>query len=250
MTKMKKIVTAGQLVKEVIYPLPTRQADPLIRAGKKKISSAAQQRMNAKYSWQKCELMLAANFPPGSIVCAMTYDDRHKPRNRKEAMQQLEYFRTKLKHSRKERGAELKMLWNEESLTSSGRRHHHCVINVTSGDDYAEILKCWGQGEVEFQKLKIDGANNGYEALARYLTKEYAEKPGQRAWSYTRNLQKPDVESFRVPDDTPLDVPRGGTLLDKASERTQYGAYTYIKYIYQSKHTPSRSKTKSRRAFY
>ena len=50
---------------------------PRARASKRKLSSEAQKRMNAKYSYQKLELMLAANFLPGDLVVSLTYDDRH-----------------------------------------------------------------------------------------------------------------------------------------------------------------------------
>ncbi len=80
MAKMKKIIVAGLLVKELIYPMVTRYDSPRTRAGKRHVSSEAQQRMNAIYSWQKLELMLAANYLPGDLVIVLTYDDAHLPK--------------------------------------------------------------------------------------------------------------------------------------------------------------------------
>lgn len=230
MAKMRKIITAGPLVKEVIYPIPTGRESTAARNAKKKMSSAAQQRMNEKYSWQKCELMLAANFPKGALVVCLTYDDRHLPRDYKEDDGKLKYFMAKMRKARAARGAEFKMLWNDESITDSGRFHHHCVINATSGDDFKEIIKVWGQGEVDIKPLRVDGEKN-YETLARYMCKEYSAKPGRRAWSYTRNLEKPTYECYRVPDDTPLQAPHGCMVMEQASEHTQFGSYQYLKYI-------------------
>lgn len=235
MAKMKKIITAGPLVKEVIYPMAHRSDSPKVRAGKKKLSSEAQQRMNDIYSWQKLEMMLAANFVRGDLVVVLTYDDRHLPKSRKEAAARLKYFRSKLSAARRKRKQDLVMFWNEEHKheheTSSHdkRWHHHCVINAT-GNDYQEIVKLWGQGLVYVEPLRIDKEKN-YESLARYMCKESRDKLGQRSWSYTRNALKPEVESFRVPDDTPLNAPKGSTILAEASSRTEYGGYRYIKYL-------------------
>ena len=69
---MKKILTAGALVKEVIYTRAAGREPAKVRAAKRKASTEAQQLMNAKYSWQKLELMLAANFVPGDLVVTPT----------------------------------------------------------------------------------------------------------------------------------------------------------------------------------
>ena len=51
--KTKKIIHAGSLVLEAIYPRGSRWDTPKQRAAKRKLSSAAQQRMNIKHSFQK-----------------------------------------------------------------------------------------------------------------------------------------------------------------------------------------------------
>lgn len=235
MAKMKKIITAGPLVKEVLYPICSRSDSPRARAGKRHLSSEAQQRMNDIYSWQKLEMMLAANCVRGDLVVVLTYDDAHLPRNRKEAAAKVKYFRSKLSAARKKWGQELVMFWNEEhkhesTEASQNRRwHHHCVINAT-GDDYKEILKLWGQGLIYVEPFRVDKEKN-YESLARYMCKESRDKVGQRSWSYTRNAKKPEVESFRVPDDTPLNAPKGSTIIAESSGRTEFGCYQYIKYL-------------------
>ena len=65
------------------------------------------------------------------------------------------------------------------------------------------MLRLWGQGECEFNALRVDKKKN-YETLARYMAKEERDKVGQRSWSYTRNAKKPEVESFSVREFTPL----------------------------------------------
>lgn len=70
---MKKVIVAGPLVKEVIYPIGSSHDSPRARGGKRRLSCETQQRMNAIYSWQKLELMLAANYLPGDLVIVLTY---------------------------------------------------------------------------------------------------------------------------------------------------------------------------------
>lgn len=228
-TKWKKIIVAGPLVKECIYPAVNGHDSQKVRAAKRKLSSEAQKRMNAIYSYQKLELMLAANFIQGDLVCTFTYDDKHLPRDRKEAMARLKYFRAKLAAARKADGEQLVMFWNVEHKHGEGRWHHHVVINAT-GDDYKLICELWGQGEVEIKPLRVDKEKN-YESLARYMCKEQGDKVGARVWSYTRNARKPEVETFRVESDTPLQIPKGAIALAESSEKTSYGSYKYIKYL-------------------
>lgn len=228
-TKWKKIIVAGSLIKVAVYPAIAGAEAPKVRQAKRKISSAAQQRMNQKYSYEKLELMLAANFSRGDLICTLTYDDEHLPGSRRQAEAKLKYFRAKLAAARKKRGQEMRMIWCTEHRHGDGRWHHHIALNAT-GDDFDEILRLWGQGEVEITKLRADKEKN-YESLARYMAKEERDKLGQRCWSCTRSCRKPEVEVMRVEADTPLNPPKGALILEQAAERTQYGSYQYLKYL-------------------
>ena len=82
----KKTIVAGPLVYEAIYPMPNPRDSRAVRQGKKNLTSAAQQRMNQKYQWQKLELVTACNFRPGDIVLTLTFDDAHLPDSRAKVM--------------------------------------------------------------------------------------------------------------------------------------------------------------------
>lgn len=230
MAKFKKIVVAGPLVIETVYPAPNPRDSAGVRAGKKALSSAAQQRMNWKYAWQKLELEIAANFTVGDLWVTFTYDNEHLPGTRKEANGRMQAFWKKLRAARKGRGQELRYIYATEHKHGDGRWHHHLLINST-GDDYALIRELWGQGNIEFKSLRVDREKN-FETLARYLCKEQRDKVGQRLWSGSRNLRKPEKECFRVPNDTPLMPPETAELLDDSGDvRTAYGHFRYIKYL-------------------
>ena len=229
--KTKKIIVAGCLVREGIYSRAAGREEPRIRAAKRRASTEAQQRINARYSWEKLELMLAANFVPGDLVITQTYDDEHLPEDRAGAQAKLKKFRKDLSLARAERGEEMRMIWATEHKLGDGRWHHHCVINATTGSDYAEILRLWPWGSnIEIRPLIVAGEKT-YESLARYMTKEAREKPGLRSWSCTRNCRRPEVETFPVPDDETIDVPEGSTVLEERSQRTEFAEYQYVKFL-------------------
>lgn len=230
MAKFKKIIVAGPLVVETVYPAPNPRDSYGVRQGKKALSSEAQQRMNLKYSYQKLELEIAANFGAKDLYATFTYDDEHLPGSRKAANDKMAAFWKRLRRERAKTGRELRYIYVTEHKHGEGRWHHHVLINAT-GEDYALIRELWGQGNIEFKQIRIDRDRN-FETLARYLCKEQRDKVGQRLWSRSQNLRKPEKECFRVPNDTPLIPPKNATVLtDTGDVTTGYGHFRYIKYL-------------------
>lgn len=245
MAKMLKTIVAGPLVLQTIYPVISVKDSDGVRAGKRNLSSEAQIRMNLKYSYQKLELEMAANFKKGDIVATLTYDDDHLPRSRREAMRRAQRFWRKL---RAKRGitVDLLYIYVTEHKHGDGRWHHHALINST-GNDYAMILSAWGYGSVEMHPFQVDREKN-YETLARYFAKEQRDFVGQRLWSCSRNLKKPEPDSRRVGNDVELMVPEGATvLMDTGDVRTAYGHYRFVKYLAKGWATGSAPKSKRKR---
>ena len=204
--KNKKITVAGMLVQEIVYSRPAGREAAAVRQAKRKVSTEAQMRMNAKYSWQKLELMLAANFLPRDLIVTLTFDDDHLPETRQQVNARLKKFR------------------------GEGRWHVHAVINAT-GDDFSEILSCWPYGhDIEIRRLELNRQKN-YESQAKYMCKEARDRAGLRSWSYTRSCRHPETESFPVPDDTDVSAPKEATVLTDASMRTEFGEFHFIKYL-------------------
>ncbi|MCR5135630.1 MAG: hypothetical protein K6C12_00825 [Oscillospiraceae bacterium] len=241
MALILKRIDAGGLQVEALYHRRSRYDTPAQRAAKEKASSEAQRRMNQIYSYQKLELLLATNFPaPGSaLVVTLTYDDDHMPKDRKQALRHLRLFRAKLKKEREAaRLPEPVAFWCVEVLTAEdGRWHFHMVINNT-GFDAEMIRRCWIYGSnIQIEKLRVDKEKN-WESLARYLSKEPREcqdelaKPGQHAWSCTRNVLRPEVDTVTVPDDYKLSAPEGSEVLLDEQKRTEFASYHILKYRY------------------
>lgn len=245
--KRKKIIVAGALVKECVYSCPAGREPANVRAEKHKISTAAQQRINARYSWQKLELMLAANFVPGDLVVTLTFDDDHLPETRAQAAARMKQFRADLSRIRKAAGEDLVTIWNLENKSGAGRWHSHCVINATAGTDFQDLLRCWPYGsDIEIRRLELSREKT-YESLARYMCKESRERAGLRSWSYTRNCRHPEVETFTVPDDTEVTPPEDATVLETASQTTAYGSFAYIKYLARAPQQLRKLRPKRRR---
>lgn len=246
MAKFKRIIVAGPLVVESVYPAPAPRDSAGVRQGKKALSSEAQRRMNLKYAYQKLELEIAANFGRGDLYITFTYDDASLPASRKEANARMQAFFRKLRAVRKAEGQELRYLYVTEHKHGDGRWHHHVLLNAT-GEDFALLRRLWGQGGIECRTIRIDREKN-YETLARYLCKEQRDKVGQRLWSCSRNLRKPERECFRVPNDTPLTPPQGALVLEDTGDvRTAYGHFRYIKYLSGSQSAAAAPRAKRRR---
>lgn len=230
MALIRRIITAGPLTIETIYPQISPRDGVGVRQGKKNLSTPAQQKMNLKHAWQRLELELAANFGKGDLYCTLTYDDEHLPRSRAEAQAAIGKFLKQLRTARKKRGKDLLYIYNIEHAHSEGRWHHHLILNAT-GDDYNEIRDLWEHGLIEFRPLRVD-KDKHYETLARYICKEQREKIGHRLWSCSRNLKKPERDCVRVTDDVRIDPPKNAMVLEDSGEaRTVYGRYRYLKYI-------------------
>lgn len=229
MAKYKRIITAGPLVIEAVYPAPNPRDSEGVRAGKRALSTEAKRLLNLKCAYQKLELLIAANFTRGDLYLTLTYDDAHLPPTRKAAVANMHRFWRRMRAARQKEDKPLSYIYVTEHRHGEGRWHHHALINSTGGD-LSLLQMCWPYGRVELRRIRID-RDYTFETLARYLCKEERDKPGLRLWSSSSNLRKPQRECCRVPNDTPLSPPPGVTVLaDNGDVRTAYGHYRYIKY--------------------
>ncbi len=248
MAKFKKVIVAGPLVVEAVYPAPNPRDNVGVRQGKKALSSEAQRRMNLKYAWQKLELLIAANFGIKDLWITFTYDDEHLPNSRKEANAIMKAFLRKLRAARQGQGGlALQYIYVTEHKHGDGRWHHHVLLNAT-GDDFDLIRKLWTQGGIEIKPIRIDKDKN-FETLARYMCKEQRDKVGLRLWSSSRNLDRPKPECWRVDDDEPLAPPASSPLVleDTGDVVTAYGHYRYVKYLAAGWQLTARPKAKRKR---
>lgn len=228
MAKKKKTITAGPIVKTIIYTAPEPRDGPRVRAVKSKMTTAAQKAMNDKTARGKLEMHLAANFSNKDLFVTLTYRDKSLPSTRKEAVKLLRQFFKNLRKYRNARSLLTKYIYVTEELHGEKRLHHHIVLNAT-GQDMELIRSLWPHGDV-IHAGYIGGGS--FAALAEYLTKEGVQKRpvGAQMWTASRNMEKPLIETSYVGNDETLTAPPGCHVLEREERVTEFGAYCYIKY--------------------
>lgn len=225
----RKIIQAGTLWMAVQYTAVRSQNQSTRREARAQISSPARESLNAKLSWQKLMLVLAANFRSSDLVVTLTYRDDRLPVNRERADRRLDYLIRNLREYRRARWQPLVYARITEGYHSGGRLHHHLIINST-GQDYEVIRQLWQRDgdNVDFEPFGIDGA----ERWAKYLTKEPREKGrryvGDRTWRTSRNVKKPITTYEFVEAETELTPPPGAFVLDKTQCENCYGRFCQV----------------------
>lgn len=229
MAKRKTVITAGNLVKTVIYTVPQPRDSEHVRAAKSKITSAAQRALNFRTAQGRLEMLLAANFGPKDLFCTLTYRDEDLPDCLAKAKKCVREFLKTLRQQRTREGSALKYVYVTEGKHGDKRYHHHLVINATGPADLETICSLWRYGDV-VDVEQIDDCR--YIDIARYITKEAAEdKPvGAQMWTRSRNLEKPKVESTFIDDSETIQPPPGAFVLEKEEKQNEFGHFIYLKY--------------------
>lgn len=225
----RKIIRAGSLWMAVQYTAIRGENQSARREAKAQISTPVRESLNARMSWQKLMLVLAANFKGSDLVVTLTYRDDDLPATREIADKRLTNFIRALRTDRAGKGQPLVYARITEGYHSDGRLHHHLIINST-GEDYDVIRRLWQKNgdNIKFERFGRDGA----ERWARYLTKEPREKGrrhiGDRTWRTSRNVKRYQASSEWVSAEDPLTPPAGAQIVERTGCENCYGKFTYL----------------------
>ena len=225
----RKIIRAGTLWMAVQYTAIRGGNQTARREARAQISSPARESLNAKLSWQKLMLTLAANFSRSDLVVGLDYRNADLPNRREDADKRLTNFIRALRAHRRAQGQTLIYVRVTEGYHSGGRLHHHLIINAT-GQDYDIIRQLWSKNAdtVDFEPFGANGA----ERWGKYLTKEPREKGrryvGDRAWRASIHMKKPDITSEFVDRDDELQPPAGAFVIDKTQCENCYGRFCHM----------------------
>ena len=225
----RKIIRAGKLWMAVQYTAIRGGNQTARREARAQISSPARESLNAKLSWQRLMLVLAANFSSTDLVVGLTYRDKDLPVRREDADRRLDNFIRALRKTRTASGQPLVYVRVTEGYHSGGRLHHHLIVDAT-GDDYATIRRLWQKNgdNVDFEPFGTDGA----ERWGKYLTKEPREKGrryvGDRTWRASIHMKKPEVTTEFVDADDALQPPNGAFVVDKTQCENCYGRFCHV----------------------
>lgn len=201
------------------------------REAKCQISTPARESLNAKLSWQKLMILLAANFSSKDLVVTLTYRDGNLPINREAADRRLSNFIRALRAVRRSHSPPEPLVYVRvtEGYHSDGRLHHHLIINST-GADFDVIRDLWSKNadDIDFEQFGLDGA----ERWAKYLTKEPREKGrryvGDRTWRCSRGMKRPEAYSTYVAEGELLLPPAGAFVTDKTECVNSYGRFCHM----------------------
>lgn len=191
-------IYAGPML-EVKRYMGTQGGRPL--GSRKKDDSKSREELNDVQSWRKLWRLLACNFSKanGDLCLTLKFE---KWVAREEAHKQYERFLKQLRYIRKKRGME-ELHYIIVKEVQSGRQHAHVVMN--GGIGLEELTVLWGLGNVWASVLED---TSSYKELARYLMQQHksrrgsndaanAKEPrqkGQRRWTCSRNLKKPETK--------------------------------------------------------
>ena len=223
----RKVIQAGSLWMAVQYTNIRQENQTARREARSQISTPARESLNARTSWQKLMLLLAANFKSTDLVVTLTYRDGNLPIHREAADRRLTAFIRAFRAARSAEGIPLKYIRVTEGYHSDGRLHHHLIINST-GKDFETIRKLWSKNgdNIEYELFGRDGA----ERWGKYLTKEPREQGrrhvGDRSWRASIHMTKPIVSSGYADDD--LQPPPGAFVLEKTECQNSYGKFCHL----------------------
>ena len=193
-------VKSGEYIEPCIniYSDEQEKVSRLKRAKKTKATEPKVKKMNDEYSRQYFRLLLNGNFSPGDYQMYLSYDEEHRPADRKASIRDRQNFIERLKTLYKKLGVEFKWIAITETGVKSGRIHHHVVIPggsdvIRGGIDRNLLEKKWGKGHANSKRLQ-KCSDRWMNDLAAYLmkSKKNSEK-GERTWGKSQNLVKPDV---------------------------------------------------------
>lgn len=225
----RKIIQAGSLWMAVQYTAIHTQNQNARREARAQISTPARESLNARTSWKKLRILLAANFTRNDPVITLTYRPEDRPPNREAADKRLSLFIRYLREDRRTQGQELKYIRVTEGYHSCGELHHHIIINGT-GLDFKAVRDLWSRwgDNIQFDQFGRDGPDR----WGLYLTKEPREKGrrhvGDRTWRASRNLHRPHPQSMWVSESDDLMPPPGARIIERTGCENSYGRFRYI----------------------
>ena len=186
----EQMYKCGDYLDVQIYPVFGKQSN---RRKKYKPTSTIQQRLNQVNAENSFIRLVHSNFTPADLALDLTYNEKYLPESMEEAEKHVRNFLRRVKRYLKANNLpELKYVCVTER-SSSGRVHHHLIVNGIIDRDTLE--KLWGMGFANSQRLQFD--EEGITAKVRYIIKNSRNEkkpPNKKRWSGSKNLVKPQPQ--------------------------------------------------------
>lgn len=195
MKTREKRIKSGKILEVQLYPVTDNGRR---RDCKHRLTSEAQKRINHKNKIKKLQRLIEANFKENiDDYCTLTYRPEEMPKEYADVHRDAELFVRRLRRKRRKAGLpELRYIYVIEC--TGGKRsplRWHIHIIISGGIDRFTIKKLWKHGDYnKVEELVMN--ENGFEALAKYFTKEYNNEllpKNRKLYNPSRNLIKPTV---------------------------------------------------------
>lgn len=216
----------------VVYPIAKGRENRRERGAARSCASDLRQKVNDRTAAARLKRLIACNFSPQDWVITLTYCDQVLPRTPEQARDQyLKPFIKRLREALRDiPGAEVKYIYVIEGLHGDKRLHHHMIVPDLPG--LREIVRReWQLGYWDFERISF----RGYDEWARYLTKEPRKTGrryvGERMWTPSIGLKKPEVEVYEVPDGYRYEPPPGVVITNNEDWQTEWWQCQYISYF-------------------
>lgn len=116
----KKTVSAGPLVKQVVYSRTTPRLDPVTRAHRSAATKAAQHYLNCRNQLERLAFLIAANFGNDSVFVTLTFDNENLPFSKEEARIKVCKCLRRVREARRKRGGTLQYIYTVEGTADKG----------------------------------------------------------------------------------------------------------------------------------
>ena len=201
-----KTVKAGKMLYCESYPIwdtaTKREAGKLLEEmRKKKGTTEAQKRLNARNAQKKLSWLTNENFGEGDLLLACTYPDGSQPEDADAAQTDARNMIRRIRGLRCRKALEeLKYIYVTEVTESKehGTRYHHHMIINGDGLTREEVEELWLKKHGGIcNSRRCQWQITGLTGFAHYITKQTGENPkGQevatkRRWCCSKNLKTP-----------------------------------------------------------
>lgn len=167
------------------------------RRGRFRPTSENQKRLNEKYAMLRLQMMVHENFTCRDYRLDLTYNDRYLPADEEQFVRDYKNFIARIRRRYMRAGIEMKYIV-VPAYSENGRPHVHLI--VSGGLSRKDFDECWGMGRVDRDPLQFDECGvidlsfyYGGQKRAGKTDPIHERAKGQRRWSGSRNLRKPEA---------------------------------------------------------
>lgn len=156
-----RTIKSGDMLESICYPVYKKRDQ--LRAGREKVTAAAQQEVNRRNAVRRMERLVQCNFTRAAIIVTCTYEGKNP--DEENAEHQLDLYLGRLRRAARKQGNELKYVAITERA-STGRIHHHMIVE---GVDRDTAENKWRHGFCNARKYQQ--RTEQFVGIVRYMLK-------------------------------------------------------------------------------